>query len=265
MPRKKKSEEQQPEEKKTKKKSASKEKYVDPNVIIDEYLDEVINSLGLAYLNLDKEEYKELIKEPFSAAVGEVKTKPKVRTIVNRLQANRDSLMEFLALKLLRIKDLQKMTNDQLEFVVYNVKSAIKDLGPRLYEELVKRNRQDLIDYLRSTWSTYGINSPVECPKCKFNAIMPDLSCYICKTTISMKQLKEQIHVMELLIDLSKTDPESFKEIVSAGYFYYSWNGILPPSKMPKNDYLVFEIILNKDEKEKLKNYYNVGNNPHPQ
>ncbi|BFH74308.1 hypothetical protein SJAV_22520 [Sulfurisphaera javensis] len=263
MPRKKKTEEsQQSADKKPKKKLSSKEKYVDPNVIIDEYLDEVINSLGLAYLNLEREEFKELIKEPFAAAVGEVKTKPKARTIINRLQANRDSLMEFLALKLLRIKDLDKMTDEQLEFVVYNIKSAIKDLGPRLYEELVKRNRQDLIDFLRSTWATYGINSPIECPRCKFNAIMPDLSCYICKYIISMKQLKEEIHVIDLLIDYSKVDPEGFKEIISSGYFYYSWSGVSPPSKMPKNDPLVFEIVLNKDEKEKLKSYYNVGNTP---
>ncbi|BFI74170.1 hypothetical protein [Sulfurisphaera ohwakuensis] len=266
MPRRKKSEEpqQQEQEKKTKKKSA-KDKYIDPNVIIDEYLEEVVNALGLAYLNLDKDEYKELIKEPFAAAMGEVKTKPKARTIINRLQANKDSLMEFLALKLLRIRDLDKMTNEQLEFVVYNIKNTVKDLGPQLYEELSKRNRQDLIDFLRSTWNLYGINSPVECPRCKFNAIMPDLSCYICKYVISMKQLKEKIHVIDLLIDYSKSDPEGFKEIITAGYFYYSWNGVSPPSKMPKSELLVFEIILNREEKEKLKAYYSAGNIPQNQ
>jgi len=263
VPRKKKTEEQQQGEAKTqKKKSTKKEKYVDPSELIEEYLDEVINSLGLAYLNLERDEYKELIKEPFAGAVGQVKTKPKVRTIINRLQANRDSLMEFIAMKLLRLKEVNKLTNDQLEFVVYNVKTAIKDLAPTLYEELVKRNRNDLIDFLRATWARFGINSPIECPKCKFNAIMPDFSCYVCKYVISMKQLKEQIHAIELLTEYAKTDKDGFKEIVSSGYFYYSWEGVSPPSKIPKNNPLVFEIVLNKEEKEKLKSSYSVDNNP---
>ena len=268
MPRRKKTAEQPQEEAKTqtqktqKKKPTKKEKYVDPNELLDEYLDEIINSLGLAYLNLDREEYKELIKEPFANAVGLVKTKPKAKTIISRLQTNRDPLMEFIVMKLLRIKEVSKLTDEQLEFVVYNIKTAIKDLAPILYEELSKRNKNDLIDYLRANWTRFGINSPIECPRCKFNAIMPDFSCYVCKYVISMKQVKEQIHVIELLTEYAKTDKEGFREILSTGYFYYSWNGVSPPSKMPKNDPLVFEIVLTKDEKEKLKNFYSVDNNP---
>ena len=272
MPRRKKSTEQseqktqqqtqQQSQKTQKKRTTKKEKYVDPNELLDEYLDEVVNSLGLSYLNLQRDEYKELIKEPFANAVGQVKTKPKAKTIIGRLQANRDSLMEYVAMRLLRIKEVSKLTDDQLEFVVYNVKTAIKDLAPILYEELVKRNRSDLIDFLRATWARFGINSPIECPRCKFNAIMPDFSCYVCKYVMSMKQVKEQIHVIDLLIDYSKFDKEGFKEILSSGYFYYSWEGVSPPSKMPKNDPLVFEIVLNKEEKEKLKSFYNAGNNP---
>mgnify|MGYP001772484998 CR=1 FL=1 len=272
MPRRKKSTEQQSQETKTeaqktqketqKRKTVKKEKYIDPNELLEEYLDEVVNSLGLAYLNLEKEEYKELLKEPFANAVGLVKTKPKAKTIIGRLQANRDSLMEYFAMKLLRLREISKLTDEQLEFVVYNVKAAIKDLAPILYEELSKRNRTDLIDFLRSTWARYGINSPIECPRCKFNAIMPDFSCYVCKYVMSMKQVKEQIHVIELLTDYAKIDKEGFKEILSSGYFYYSWEGVSPPSKMPKNEPLVFEIVLSKEEKEKLKSSYSADSNP---
>ncbi|BCU71185.1 hypothetical protein [Stygiolobus caldivivus] len=247
-----------------KKKKSTVVKYVDPNQLLEEYLDEVINALGLAYLNLSREEYKELIKEPFSGAVGEVKTKPKSRTIINRLSANKDALMEFLAMKLVRIKDLEKLSEEQLEFVVYNTRNAIKDLGPRLYEVCVKRGRNDLIDILRSNWTLYGINSPVKCPKCGFNAIMPDLSCYICRYVISMKQIKEELNVLQMLFDYYKIDQDGFKEIMSAGYFYYSWEGILPPSKQQK-DVFKFEIILNKEEKEKLKSFYIEHNTPQTQ
>jgi hypothetical protein len=268
LPRKKKGEEQEEKDTtsqtKSKKKKSSSVKYVDPNELLDEYLDEVVNALGLAYLKLSREEYKELIKEPFAGAVGEVKTKPKSKTIINRLSANKDSLMEFLAMKLVKIKDLEKMTDEQLEFVVYNTKNAIKDLGPRLYEICSKKGRSDLIDILRANWTIYGINSPVKCPKCMFNAIMPDLSCYICKYTISMKQLKEQLNVLQLLFDYFKADPQGYKEIMTAGYFYYSWDGVLPPSKQPK-DLLRFEIVLNKEEKEKLKSFYIEHSTPQTQ
>lgn len=269
MPRRKKTEEQGEKSNSTaktttKKRRSSSTKYVDPNELLDEYLDEVVNALGIAYLNLSNEEYKELLKEPFAAAVGEVKTKPKSKTIIGRLLANRDSLMEFLAMKLVRIKDLEKLTDEQLEFVVYNTKSAIRDLAPRLYEICVKRNRKDLVDILRTNWAIYGINSPVKCPKCEFNAIMPDLSCYVCRNVISMKQLKEQINALQLLYDYFSVDPEGFKEILSSGYFYYSWDGVSPPSKPPK-DPLRFEIVLNKEEKEKLKAFYIERSTPQTQ
>ncbi|AAY80733.1 hypothetical protein [Sulfolobus acidocaldarius] len=270
MPKRKKQEEEKSKENSTKeektkstKKKSTKEKYVNPLELLDEYLDEVINSLGIAYLNLDREGFKELIKEPFSAAVGEVKSKPKSRTIINRLLANKEALMEFLAVKLLRVVNPEKLTNDQLEFVVFNIKSAIKDLGPWLYEKCNQLNRKDLEDILRSTWATYGINSPVKCPKCGFNSIMPDLSCYICKSVISMKQLKEIIGVISVLQDYYEFDKEGFKEILTKGYFYYSWDGVIPPGKSKSSDLsLVFEVILNKDEKEKLNKFYTAHNIP---
>lgn len=265
MPRRKKKEEentQQSNQTKKKRTSSSKTKYVDPNELLDEYLDEVINALGLAYLNLSRDEYKELIKEPFAAAVGEVKTKPKAKTIIGRLNANRDSLMEFLAMKLVKLKELEKMADEQLEFVVYNTKSAIKDLAPRLYEVCKKRGRKDLIDILKVNWNIYGINSPVKCPRCEFNSIMPDLSCYVCKYVMSMKQLKEQIKVVELLEEYYSIDKKGFEEILKSGYFYFSWDGVSPPSQKEFKDTLVFEIILNKEEKEKLKTFYNEHNTP---
>ncbi|MCY0859522.1 MAG: hypothetical protein OWQ54_03745 [Sulfolobaceae archaeon] len=254
----KKGEDDSSKQKKKRKSSSSKEKYIDPSKLLDEYLDEVVNGLGLAYLELSREEYKELLEETFAGAVGEVKTKPKVSTILNRLNANRDNIMEFLAMKLYRLKELDKMNDSQFEFVVYNTKRALIDLAPKLYEEAKRRNRQDLIDYLRGSWNTYGLRSPLVCPKCGFYSIMPDFVCRICGYEVSMREVKSQIKVTDLLIQLSKLSPEDFKEILSAGYFYYGWEGIIPPSKYKPSQYsgepqMYFEIVLSRDEKEKLK------------
>ncbi len=242
-------------------KKTTKEKYVDPEKLLDEYLDDAVVGLGISSLQLDRDEYKELIKEPFVAAVGQVKSKPKLSTILNRLLANRDGLMEYLAMKLARIREVEKMTDEQLEFVVYNTRAGIVALAPQLYKEAVRRGRSDLVDILRYEWDMYGIRSPIKCPKCGFDSIMPDFTCKVCGYEISMKELKAQIGVVDLLKDYSNIDPEGFKEILSSGYFYYTAAGVIPPSKFkPEPGTLFFEIVLSSSEKKALSS---IGSTPH--
>lgn len=105
MPRKKAEEEEREEEEEEepkKEKKAKKEKYVDAEKLLDEYLDEAEVGLGISHLNLDKELLKEILKEPFISAVGQVKSKPKARTIINRLNASKDEMMEYLAVRIIR-------------------------------------------------------------------------------------------------------------------------------------------------------------------
>lgn len=260
--------EQESESKETEKKRKTRtkrEKFVDPLELLNEYWNDVISALGLSYLGLSEDEYKELIKEPFISAVGEVKTKPKVSTIIGRLNANREDLFAVLATKLAVMKDLNKMTDGQLEFVVYYIKEAIKGLGPRLYEECVRRKRDDLIDILRSKWSQYGINSPVKCPKCGFNAVMPDYICYICRYSVPDKELKKQIGMPHLLVEYAKIDPSGFREIYTSGYFYYGWQGVIPPSRAKGlTGELLFEVVLSKADKEALKPFYIASKNQSP-
>lgn len=263
MPRRKaekKETEESKQEGKQQKKKIKKEKFIDAEALLDEYLDEMINGLGLSFLNLSREEYKELIKEPFISAVGEVKTKPKSSTILNRLLANRDGIMEFLAMKLIRLIDIENLSDDQLEFVVYNTKRGIISLAPRLYSILKNRNRQDLIEILKYNWNSYGIVSPISCPRCGFNSVMPDMVCKVCEYEMSMKELKSQIDVIKILTDLKDISLEDFKEILTAGYFYYTPEGPVAPSKLKRTNnpqQLYFEVILNKDEKKTLNNIYN--------
>jgi predicted Zn-ribbon and HTH transcriptional regulator len=235
------------------KKKPNKDKYVDPEKLLDEYLDDAVTALSLSNLQLERDEYKELIEEPFVAAVGQVKSKPKLSTIVNRLLANKEGFMEYLAMKLVRIREIEKMTDEQLEFVVYNTKKGIVALAPQLYKEAVKRGRSDLVDILRYEWDTYGIRSPIRCTKCGFNSIMPDFTCRVCGYEMSMKEVKAQINLIGLLKDYSNLDPDGFKEILSTGYFYYTATGVVPPSKFkPEPGAIFFEIVLTSSEKKAL-------------
>lgn len=246
-----KTEETETEEKK-KKKKPKKEVYTDPYQLLDEYLEEVITAIGISYLGFQRDEFKEIIKDIFAGAVGQVKSKPKSRTIINRLNSTRDSVMEAIAYNILRIKDLSSLSDDQLEFVVYNVKRGIASLGSRLYEESKRRNRNDLIDILRANWNMYGVLSPFTCPKCGFNAVMPDFSCKICGADVPMKEIKRQLGVEELLKDYASMDMQGFKEILSNGYFYYKDGIVYPPSSSLQG--MFFEIILTKDEKSSIAN-----------
>lgn len=259
LPRRKKSDKEKVKEEpkeKVQKKKASKKKdvYTDPIQLLDEYLDEVITAIGISYLNFTREDFKEIIKDPFAAAVGQVKSKPKSRTIINRLNASRDSLMEVVSYNIIRMKDISNLTDDQLEFVVSNVKRGIISLAPRLYEECKRRRKEDLIDILRSNWNMYGILSPFTCPRCGFNAVMPDYSCKVCGSDVSMKEVKKQLNVMQLLKDYASFDVNMFKDIVKSGFFYYKDGVIYPPSSTFQPNDMVFEIVLSKDEKSSLLN-----------
>jgi len=253
-----KEEKKEGEKEEKKKRKAKKEVFTDPYQLLDEYLEEVITAIGISYLAFQRDEFKELIKDVFAGAVGQVKSKPKARTIINRLNASRDNVMEVVSYNILRIKELEKLTDDQLEFVVSNVRRGIAQLAPRLYEECRRRKREDLIDILRANWNIYGIVSPFTCPKCGFNAVMPDYSCRVCNADVPMKEVKRQMNVEELLKDFARLDPMAFKEIVRNGFFYYKDGIVYPPSSSLQG--MVFEVILSKDEKSSVAS---ISDTPH--
>ncbi|WP_245544645.1 hypothetical protein [Metallosphaera yellowstonensis] len=239
-------------------KKSKKEKYVDPEKLLEEYLEEVKLGLNLSYLNLDRDVFRDIIKEPFIAAVGQVKTKPKVRTIVNRLNASGDALLEYIAAKLLQTISLSKMSDEQFEFVVYHVGKLVNELAATLYAEAKRRNRPDLIDFMRSLWNqSSSLRSPVTCPKCGFRAIMPDLSCKVCGYVMQMRELKDNLHLMEQLKDMASTNPEEFKEIVSSGYLFYGSLGPSAPSRFKaESGGIYYEVILTAQEKDQLRKLY---------
>ncbi|MEM3347573.1 MAG: hypothetical protein QXR57_05000 [Metallosphaera sp.] len=245
------------EEETKKEKKEKKEKYVDAEKLMDEYFDEVEIGLGIYQLRIDRELLKEILKEPFVAAVGQVKTKPKARTIINRLNTSREDLMEYIAVRLVREVELHKVTDDQLEFLVINIRKALVDLGQQLYQEAERRGRKDLIDILRNNWNVFGLRSPIKCPRCGFEAVMPDFSCRICGNVISTKEIKQQTNLLSQLEEMFSYDPEGLKEIITSGYLFYGSTGPVPPSKFAPSRFEIFyEITLSSQEKAQLSKLY---------
>ncbi|BBD72624.1 hypothetical protein HS1genome_1013 [Sulfodiicoccus acidiphilus] len=246
MPRRKK----EPEEvqKKTRKRP---EKKLDVEELLEEYLDEVVDGLRLSNLGLPRDMYYEILREPFFGAVGEVKTKPKARTIINRLNNVKRDLFDYIAVRITR--ELDHLNKEQLDFAAQYVNRGIVEVASKLYREAIRLNATENLEFLRSTWRLNGINSPVSCPKCGFNSVMPDGICMVCGKEVSESEIKRQLNIISKLRELKIEDPEAYREIVSSNYFYYVDNRIIPPSRVKHEEgRLRFEIVLTKRDREEL-------------
>ncbi|MEM4041140.1 MAG: hypothetical protein QXM83_04885, partial [Ignisphaera sp.] len=108
-----------------------------------------------------------------------------------------------------------------------------------------------------ASWRTYWILKrynilPVECPRCKFNSLMPDLTCIICGSTVSEEELKKSIDFEKMLKEfVNLYSEEDVKKTIVYGYLYINSLGLKPPTH--ERDKLDIEVALNTKEKEILK------------
>ncbi len=213
-----------------------------------------MEKLGLDYLKLSEEEYQTLLTKIVDMLRGEAST-INMDTIVRRFRRNLEAMYQIIASMLLELRD--ELTDEQLEFVVNNIGDAILGYAPRLYAEVIKRGRTDLLERLRAEWDRAWIVKkqtalPVRCPVCGFSALMPDLSCIVCGSSVDEKQLKESVSFRELLRDFVRTYPRDVVETaIKYGYVYLTSYGIKPPTE--RREPLDIEIVLTRDEKEFLR------------
>ncbi|HIP57003.1 MAG TPA: hypothetical protein EYH02_02900 [Ignisphaera aggregans] len=215
----------------------------------------MIEKLGLDYLKLSHDEYQAILTKIVDLLRGEAST-INMDTIVRRFKRNLEAMYKIIASMLLEIRD--QLMDEQLEFVVNNIGDAVLAYAPKLYSEAIKRGRLDLVDRLRSEWDRAWVLRrqtalPVRCPKCGFSALMPDLTCLVCGSTIDEKLLKEKLNFRELLREFVKSYPREVVETtIKYGYVYLTSYGIKPPTE--KRDPLDIEVVLSRDEKEYLIN-----------
>ncbi|MCS7111433.1 MAG: hypothetical protein N3D82_03880 [Ignisphaera sp.] len=244
-----------------KKSSTPKRRYVDTEGWVEKHLNELIEALGLQFLELSNEEYMKIATSIVDMIRGESSTLD-LDVIVRRFKRNITFLYPIVATMILELRDV--LTDVQIEFIVNNIGEAILTYAPRLYRELVTKGRNDLIDRLRECWDRYWIAKrypvlPVSCPICKFNALMPDLTCAVCGSTVSEKNIKEHVNFIELLKEFIKNySTEEIMKAVNYGYVYLSSIGLKPPTDT--RDPLDIEVVLSSNEKEFIKSLIEVHN-----
>jgi len=234
----------------------SRKRYVDAEEWVSKHLSELISLLGLEFLELNEDEYVVLLTRVVEMLRGESSTLD-IDTIARRFRRNIEYIYPVIARTLLELRE--RLSVQQLEFVVNYIGDAVLGYASRLYSEAIKLGRNDLVERLREIWRKWWVAKkypilPVTCPVCGFNSLMPDMNCIVCGSNISEKQLKEYINFSELLKEFAKSsDMESIKKALSYGYVYVNSLGIKAPSE--HRDVLDIEVLLSNEEKELLRRY----------
>jgi hypothetical protein len=129
--------------------------------------------------------------------------------------------------------------------------------GDKLYNEINRYGRQDLLNILKYEWNrwwslTKGAELPPQCPKCGFNSLMPDYTCIVCRHVATEKEILKSYN-FDLYIDniIRKKDIDLVKKIIEKGYIIISSAGIKDPDS-PKGS-LDLEVHLDHKSKNRLK------------
>jgi hypothetical protein len=241
----------------SRKKSTSR-KEVDLDSWIDRNIDEVISRAGLDYLGLKKETWVDVLKDILVDLYGSTSSYKSVDDIVRRLLRNSDRVFPAIATRLAHVLD--NPSPDQLEFIASNVGDSILELAPKIYGWLTKLGRNDLLGTLRFKWRTAWSRSrtavlPVACPKCGFNALMPDLVCLVCGFSVSEGELKKHISFTEKLKEfLNSLDCQELAKLLKYDYVLVNDLGVKHPAgdRSP----IDIEVFLSKSEKDLVREAY---------
>ena len=233
--------------------SASRRRSVDTESWVERHIDELVSQTGLDSLNLTRDEYIAIFTKVVEILRGEAATID-LDTIVRRFKRNADRVLPMVASAVLELRD--SLTEEQLEFVVNNIGEAVLTYASRLYAEARRLNREDLIERLRGLWRQQWVVRkypvlPVTCPRCRFDSLMPDLTCLVCGATVSESELKSFLGFEKLLEEFAQNSPvEDVKKALSYGYVYVSSTGIKAPGN--NKDVLDIEVVLTNKEKDIL-------------
>lgn len=232
----------------------TKKRHVDTESWVDKNLDELIDLFNLSLLDLSRDEARSIIVKLVEVLRGESATID-IDTIKRRVARYAQHVNQLIAQSVLELRE--ELTLTQLEFVVNNIGEAVLGYASRLYREITKHNIASLLDTLKVAWRTYWIQKkypvvPVECPRCRFNALMPDLGCVVCGFSVTEEELKKHLGFEKLLEDFVKQyNEEDVRKAIVYGYVYLNSLGLKPPTA--ERDKLDIEVLLSSKEKEYIK------------
>lgn len=246
------------EEKKVRKSKPKKE--VDIDAWIEANINEFVEMTGLSILNLSRDQYIELLHDILTQLYGSTTTRTPVETVVKRYNRYKDRLNEVIASRLAYMLD--RYTIDQLEFIVFNVGVNVLNIAPKIYAHIVRAGRDDLLKHLRSKWSSAWLarrsqNLPVECPKCGFNSLMPDMTCLVCGSYVTEPELKKYVGFNNILKSfLELLDCNDLKTLTNYDTVLLNASGLKSPTQARSVEDI--EIYLSAEEKKLIRETYKV-------
>ncbi|MEM4518845.1 MAG: hypothetical protein QXD94_00170 [Sulfolobales archaeon] len=234
-------------------------KDVDIDSWLEKNVEELVNSLGLDFLSLSKEEYLEILKHPVELLYGSPSSRPDVQTIAKRFRRFSDNVNPFIALALLNIRE--RLNPEHIDFVVGNIGKAILGVAPRIYKEVVRLGREDTLPLLRRLWRTSWIEQrsktlPAMCPVCLFNALTKDMHCIVCGSVITEKQLKEFLGFSEMLKNYVRSlTCDELSQLMKYDYVIINGNGIKHPIDL-REEVVDIEVLLDSNDKTLIRDSY---------
>ncbi|MGC9071169.1 MAG: hypothetical protein ACP5HK_00510 [Acidilobus sp.] len=222
----------------------------DLSPIVNSVTQQVYESFGLDAYGITLDDAKGVISDMVYAIAESRSSKLTDEVALKKVTAAKDNLMKALANVILSRGT--RLTREQLEFIVSYAQEAAGKAAPYLYHEAKRLGADDIVDTLRSLWLQYGKPTPVECPRCGFRAVTPDLACLVCGAQLSERELKEHMGFSRLLIETAKRlHSRLVEEMISAGYVVLNGE-IRPPSLAPRDGFAIV-IHLSRAEKDSLR------------
>ena len=224
--------------------------------IIDSVAKQAYELLSLDMYGFSSDDAKDVIAEMIYAIAEGRSSKLTEDAALKKIMASKDSLLKALAVRLL-YKGI-RLSREQLEFIVSYAPEQAGAAAPYLYAEAKRLGATDIIDTLRSLWSRYGRPTPIECPRCGFRAVTPDLTCMICGAELSEREIKDHMGFKRVLVETAKSlHPRLIEEMIAAGYVVIDGD-IHPPSMAPRQGFSL-TLHLSRDEKESLRSLLQGG------
>jgi len=235
-----------------KKRRRRKIKTIDIGGIVEKYYNDFYEALGLESLSINEKLGKELIKSVLDMIITSSSYKPSLDVLLKRISRHRREINKLISATLL--ESLSNFNIEQLEFIINYGEEVTIPYISELYKHALKYGREDLVGYLRYLWDKYGRKSPIQCPKCGFYSIMPDLSCIVCGYIVSEDYIREKLGFSEKFNEyLSNTSVARLREIMDLGFVLVSDIDIKSPKeKIDLVTRIYFPIYLKPNEISKI-------------
>lgn len=233
----------------TKPKKKRKKQELDINKFAEAIFNEISDYLGLQLLGIDLNLQKEIVLEVINIIITSTSYKPSIETLFKRIKRNRELINMVISGKILEAIPVKKLTDTQLEFIIYNGARFIISYVSELYKEITRRGREDLLSYLKYIWEKYGVPAPIECPRCGFRAVMPDYTCYVCGYVVDDKYLRTRIGFDEKFREyLASASTAELRDVAEIGYVLVGEEGIRSPRYRVEKRILYYPVYLTKKD-----------------